>query len=29
MGKQVKYSAEVRERAVRVFQEHVHEHPSR
>ena len=29
MGKQVKYSPEVRERAVRMFQEHVHEHPSR
>jgi transposase len=29
MGKQVQYSAEVRERAVRLFQEHVHEHPSR
>ena len=29
MGKQVKYSSEVRERAVRLFQAHVHEHPSR
>jgi transposase len=29
MGKQVQYSPEVRERAVRLFQEHVHEHPSR
>ena len=29
MGKQVKYSVEVRERAVRLFQEHVHQHPSR
>jgi transposase len=28
MGKQVKYSPEVRERAVRMFQEHVHEHPT-
>jgi transposase-like protein len=29
MGKQVKYSLEVRERAVRLFEAHVHEHPSR
>lgn len=29
MGKAVKYSAEVRERAVRMFREHEHEHPTR
>jgi transposase-like protein len=29
MGKQVQYSSEVRERAVRLFQQQVHEHPSR
>jgi transposase-like protein len=29
MGKQVQYSPEVRERAVRLFQQHVHEHASR
>jgi transposase len=29
MGKQVRYSAEMRERAVRLFQQHVHDHPSR
>lgn len=29
MGKQVQYSPEVRERAVRLFQQQVHEHPSR
>ena len=29
MGKQVQYSAEVRERAVRLFQQQVHDHPSR
>jgi transposase len=29
MGTQKRYSPEVRERAVRMFKEHVHEHPSR
>ena len=29
MGRHNRYSAEVRERAVQMFQEHVHEHPSR
>jgi transposase len=29
MGKQVQYSPEVRERAVRLFHQQVHEHPSR
>ena len=29
MAKENRYSPEVRERAVRLFQEHVHEHPSR
>jgi transposase len=29
MAKQNQYSPEVRERAVRLFQAHVHEHPSR
>ena len=29
MGKSVKYSAEVRERAVRMLKEHEHEYPSR
>jgi transposase len=29
MGKKIQYSSEVRERAVRLFQEHVHEHASR
>ncbi len=29
MGRQSRYSTEVRERAVRLFKEHAHEHPSR
>lgn len=29
MKKEIRYSPEVRARAVRLFQEHVHEHPSR
>lgn len=29
MGKSVRFSAEVRERAVRMLREHEHEHPSR